>query len=601
MPRSVLEVFRTTAAARPDAVAARYEAAGRWRDVTWREMDGIATEAAAALIRVGVAPGERVAILSNTRVEWSLADLAVMGAGAVTVPIYQSNLPSECEYILRDAGCVAAFVEDAAQLAKVRQVRAALPALRRVVCFTPGAVDAGDASETTWDRFLESGREWLAGHRAAVDARAAALDPESLLTIIYTSGTTGPPKGAVLAHDCMLYEAAATREIGIIGPDDVEYLFLPLAHSFAKVLEVAWFATGHVMAFWRRDQKKIVDDLAAVRPTVFAAVPRILEKVHARVVEEIDRRPGVAGALARWGLAKGREAAARGGASWDPGWLVARTLVFGAVGRQLHERFGGRLRFCVSGGAPLSRELAWFFHFAGVKVCEGYGLTETSAGTTINRPDRIRPGTVGSPLPGTELRIAPDGEVLVRGRGVMRRYWNRDADTAEAIDAQGWFHTGDIGEIDADGSLRITDRKKDIIVTAGGKNVAPQNIENALKATSPLVSQVVVHGDMERYLTALVTLDPEALAAWAAERRIYGADDYVALTRSPEVRAEIDRVVAQVNRELPSYSTVKRVAILDHDFQVGDQLTPTLKVRRKLCVDRYRAEIDAMYSPGGGN
>jgi long-chain acyl-CoA synthetase len=599
MPQSVYELFRETATARGDAPAARHKVGGVWRDVAWRELATTAEHAAAGLLRLGVEAGDRASIVSSTRLEWCIADLGIMGAAAATVPIYQSNLASECEYILRDAGTVVAFVEDAAQLAKLRRIRAAVPQVRAVVCFSPEAVDRGSDWEIAWDDFLAAGAAWLAEHPGAVAARAATLDPESLLTIIYTSGTTGPPKGAVLVHDCMLYEAEAIREIGIVGPQDVQYLFLPLAHAFAKALEVAWVTTGHLMAFWERDQKKIVDNLGEVRPTIFAAVPRIFEKVHARIVEDIERAPGVMGRIARWGLARGREAAATeaaGGRAGGLGWTIARPLVFGKIGSRLAERFGGRLRFCVSGGAPLPRDIAWFFHHAGVRVCEGYGLTETSAGSTINRPDRIRPGTVGQPLPGTEVRIAPDGEVLIRGRGVMRRYWNREAATREAIDPDGWFHTGDIGEIDADGFVRITDRKKDIIVTAGGKKVPPQNLESALKTLSPLISQVVVYGDTRRYLTALVTVDPDTVAVWARERGLAGeAIDVSALTRHPDLVAEVQRAVDELNRELPSYSTLKRVTVLDHDFQVGDQLTPTFKVKRQVCVDRYRSELDKMY------
>ncbi len=599
MGRSVYALFRETAMSRPQAVAARHKVDGRWRDVTWGEIATVVEHVAAGLMRLGVEAGDRVGILANSRLEWCLADLGIMGAAAATVPIYQSNLPSECAYIINDAGSVVVFAEDAAQLAKLRQVRDATPQVRAVICFTGDAVDHGSDREIAWDDFLAAGKAWLAEHASEVASRAAALDPQALLTIIYTSGTTGPPKGAALVHDNMLYEAEAIREVGMVGPDDVEYLFLPMAHAFAKGLEVAWFTTGHVMAFWEGDQKKIIDELGEVHPTVFPAVPRIFEKVHARIVEDVERTPGIMGRLARWGLAKGREAAAAeaaGGRPSDPGWAIARRLVFGKIGRRLAERFGGRLRFCVSGGAPLPREIAYFFQYAGVRVCEGYGLTETSAGSSINRPDRIRPGTVGQPLPGTEFRVADDGELLIRGRGVMRGYWNREAATREAIDADGWFHTGDIGAIDAEGFVRITDRKKDIIVTAGGKKIAPQNLESVLKSLSPIVSQVVVHGDTRRYLTALVTLDAEAVAVWARQRGIAGpAADHAVLSRHPELQREIQRAVDELNRQLPSYATLKRVAILDHDFEVGDQLTPTFKVKRQVCVDRYRVQIDAMY------
>ncbi len=597
MADSVYALFRETAAARGEAVAARHWAGDAWRDVSWRALAADVEHAAAGLVRLGVQPGDRVSILANSRLEWAIADLAIMGAAAVTVPIYQSNTPAECEYLLDDAGSVVVFAEDAAQLEKLRRIRGATPQVRTVVCFTGDAVERDSEREMSWDDFLAAGAAWLADHPGAVSERAATLAPASLLTIIYTSGTTGPPKGAALTHDNMLYEAEAIRGVGMVGPDDVQYLFLPLAHAFAKALAVAWFTTGHVMAFWRRDQKRLLDDLGEIRPTVFAAVPRVFEKVHARIVEDIEQTPGLAGRFARWGLTRGRAAAAAEAAGTplrDPGWAIARRLVFGQIGRRLAARLGGRLRFCVSGGGPLSRELAFFFQYAGLRVCEGYGLTETSAGSTINLPDAIRPGTVGRPLPGTEIRVAPDGELLIRGRGVMRGYWNRDADTRDTIDADGWFHTGDIGEIDADGFVRITDRKKDIIVTAGGKKVAPQNLENMLKSLSPIVSQVVVHGDLRRFLTALVTLDAEAAAAWARQRGIADTD-LPALSQHPAVTREVQQAVDALNRDLPSYATLKRIAILDHEFEIGQQLTPTFKVKRQVCVRLYREQLEAMY------
>ncbi len=602
MARTVLDLFRETASTRADATAARHWTGGAWRDVTWRDIASAVDAAAAGVVALGVQPGERVAILSNTRLEWSIADLAIMVAGAVSVPIYQSSTPAECEYILRDSGCIAAFVEDVAQLVKLRAVRAGIAAVRRIVCFDPpGPMD--DGWVVPWSRFVEDGRMQAVTHAAEVARRARDLGPDDLFTIIYTSGTTGPPKGVMLVHDSFLYVAGAVRDLGMVRPDDVGYLFLPLAHVFARVLEAGWFATGHVQAFWRRDPRTIVDEVAQVRPTFFAAVPRVLEKIHARVVAEIEHARGLRGRLGRFALAHAHRAAlAPDAAHRDPLSLFARAVVLRRIGRRLHARLGGRLRFVVSGGAPLSRDIAWFFHYAGIRVCEGYGLTESTGATCVNRPDCIHPGTVGTPLPGTELRIASDGEVLIRGRGIMRGYWGRAAATREVLDADGWFYTGDIGEIDADGYLRITDRKKDIIVTAGGKKVAPQNIEGALKTKNPLISHVVAHGDRRRYVTALVTLDPEALRGWASARGIEPTGfDYARLARHPDVLEEIQRTVDALNRELAGYEAIKRITILDHDFEVGDQLTPTLKVKRKLCGDRYAEFFDAMYRGESGH
>jgi len=596
MSQSIFHVFQQTAESRESRVAAQYKANGTWRDVTWGEMLDVQKKASAALVKIGIEPKERVAILSNTRLEWAFADLAILGAGCVTIPIYQSNLPHEVTYILNDSDSVCVFAEDDSQLKKLRDEKAAgnIDKVRKVIAFT-GTVEGDD--EMTWEDFLALGEEYLKDHADEVRARGDSLTKDDVLTYIYTSGTTGNPKGAILTHDCMLYEAEAVRETGLISPDDLQYMFLPLAHVFAKVLEVAWFATGHILAFWEGDQKKIVDNLAEVRPTMMAAVPRIYEKVHAGVTAKVEAGEGLKGKLGRWALAKGEEMARleqSGGTPGGLGWALAQKLVWSKLGDTLSEKFGGRLRFFISGGAPLSRDIAYFFKYSGVKICEGYGLTETSAATCINLPDDIRIGTVGRVLPGTELKIAKDGEVLIRGRGVMKGYHNREDATKEAIDDDGWFHSGDIGEIDSSGFLRITDRKKDIIVTAGGKNVAPQNIENTLKAKSPLISQVVVHGDKRKYLSALVTVDPEAVASWAQTNGLSG--EYKELTQKPELKSEIDNIVKDLNSSLASYETLKKVHILDHDFEIGEQLTPTLKVKRKACNERYKDIFDDFYA-----
>jgi long-chain acyl-CoA synthetase len=596
MAESVYSLFKSTVSSRGDQVAAQYKVAGAWRDVTWKEMDGVADRCSAALVSAGVPASERIAILSNTRPEWALADLGILGAGCTTVPIYQSNLDHECAYILNDSGAVFVFAEDKDQLEKLRAVRDEIPKVKKVVCFTSEDVDTDSDWEQSWEDFLAEGEAYLKDNEADVRARADELSTDSILTFIYTSGTTGKPKGTVLTHDNMMYEAEALTKLGFITPDDIMYLFLPLAHVFAKVVEVNWFSAGHVMAFWEGDQAKIVDNLGEVRPTMMPSVPRIFEKVHAKVTGDMKNAGGIAGVLSRWALKKGEEAAALERAGKQPGgigWSLANQLVWSKVQAKLAERFGGRLRFFISGGAPLSPDIAYFFKYAGVKICEGYGLTETSAGAFINRPDDIRIGTVGTAMPGTECKIAKDGEILLRGRLIMREYWNREDATKEVIGDQGWFHTGDIGELSSDGFLRITDRKKDIIVTAGGKNVAPQNIENSIKSRSPLISQVVVHGDKRKFLSAVVTLDADNLKAWGKGKGL--SDDHAALSKNAEVRKEVENVIETVNSGLARYETLKKFEILDHDFEIGDQLTPTLKVKRKLCNERYKDIFDGFY------
>ena len=416
----------------------------------------------------------------------------------------------------------------------------------------------------------------------------------------------------MLTHDNMLYEAEAVHKINLITPDDVQYMFLPMAHVFAKVLETIWFQEGHVMAFWTGDQKKIVDELAEVHPTMMCSVPRIFEKVHARVVDQALAKPGLSGKIAAWGLQQGEKAARleqQGGKPGGLAWMLAQTLVFSTIRQTLAARFGGRLRFAVSGGAPLGKDVAYFFKYAGVTLCEGFGLTETSAASAVNLPSDARIGFVGRALPGTEFKVASDGELLIRGRGVMKGYWNREDATKEAIDADGWFHTGDIGMIDKDGFIKITDRKKDIIVTACGKNVAPQNLENLIKSKSSLISQVVIHGDKRKFLSAVVTLDEDNLKNFAKTKGLSG--DNATLSQHQAVNDALAATFKEVNATLASYETVKKFKILDHDFTIGDKpeekdkpgaglLTPSLKVKRKAVNERYKDIFDGFYADGGG-
>jgi long-chain acyl-CoA synthetase len=611
MAKSIYELFQNCVAARKDKVAAQHKVGGVWRDVTWSEMDATSQKAAAGLVKLGVQPREMVSLISNTRLDWILADLGILGAGATTVPVYQSSTPDDTQFILNDAGSVAVIVEDATQLKKLRGIKDQIPGVKKVIAFS-GDVDAAGGWEMTWEQLLADGAEYLKTNAADVKARAAGLQPGDLLTLIYTSGTTGRPKGAMLAHDCMLYEAEAIHKINLITPDDLQYLFLPMAHVFAKVLETIWFQEGHIMAFWTGDMKKIVEELGEVRPTMMCSVPRIFEKVHAKVAADVAATPGLPGKIAQWGLAQGEKAAKIELAGGQPGglaWTLAQKLVFKKLNAKLTARFGGRMRFFVSGGAPLGKDIAYFFKYSGFTICEGFGLTETSAASAVNLPADTRIGTVGRALPGTEFKVAADGELLIRGRGVMKGYWKREDATKEAIDGEGWFHTGDIGVIDKDGFIRITDRKKDIIVTAGGKNVAPQNLENQIKSKSSLLSQVVIHGDKRKFLSAVVTLDEENLKNWGKANGKSG--DYAALTQLPEVNAVITQVFKDLNATLASYETVKKFKILDHDFNVGDKpeekdrpgvalLTPSLKVKRKAVNERYKDIFDGFYAGDAG-
>jgi long-chain acyl-CoA synthetase len=610
MVQSVYELFRNNVTTRSTQPAAMVKKGDAWRDVTWGQLGDVADKAAAALLEHGVGARQMVTIMSNTRIEWAEADMGIQAVGATTVPIYQSNTPDDTQYILNDAGVVLVFCEDESQLKKLRSVRAQIPSVKRVVCFTGKA--EGDW-EMNWEDFLKLGEASLAKHQAEITSRTQGTTPQDLLTLIYTSGTTGRPKGTMLTHDNMLYCADAVHKIKLITPNDVQYMFLPLAHVFAKVLEVVWLQEAHVMAFWTGDQKKIVDELSEVRPTMMCSVPRIFEKIYAKVAGDMTTGSGLKGMLGKWAYKLGEEMAKveqQGGTAGGVQWTLAQKLVWSQVKLKLDARFGGRLRFFVSGGAPLGKDVAHFFKNAGVTICEGFGLTETSAASAINLPGGVRIGTVGRALPGTEFRVAGDGELLIRGRGVMKGYWNRAEATAEAIDSDGWFHTGDIGVIDKDGFIRITGRKKEIIVTAGGKNVAPTNLENTVKAQSPVISQVVVHGDKRKFLSAVITLDEEALKAFAQKNAV-PVSTHAAMSQHPTVLAEVDRAMKALNAQLASYETVKKWKVLDHDFTIGDKpeekdkpgaalLTASLKVKRNAVNDRYASIFESFYAGDAG-
>jgi len=595
LANSIYALFQAHVKNRPDAPAIRHKKAGAWKDISWSALSQVATRITAALLAEGVQHKDRVAILSNTRWEWLAADVALLGAAATCVPIYQSNLEDEVEFILENSGARICFAEDESQLKKLRARRAGTPELQRVV-LVDGLPQPDDGDwVTTWDAFLKKGDAFLASSRDAVDHAADKLTPEDLVCLIYTSGTTGRPKGVMITHDNCLYEAEAVRNTGLMTPGDVQLLFLPMAHVFAKVIEVAWLESGFVMAV-AESIDRLVANMSEVRPTVMCAVPRIYERVYQRVVTGGLEPGGLKAKLFQMAL----EESAQAGLAADRGetygglkFAASKALVFNKIRARMDGLFGGKLRFFISGGAPLSRKIAHFFSHAGVKICEGYGLTETSAATCVNLPDDIRIGSVGRAIPGTQVSIAADGEILVKGRGVMAGYWRNPDATKEAINAEGWFHTGDIGELDKDGFLRITDRKKDIIVTAGGKNVAPQNLENALK-TNPFLSQVMVYGDKRKFLTVLLTLHEENAPKWAKAQGI-SFTNMAELSRHPKVVAHVQQLMDEFNKTLPSYETLKKFAVLEADFTVGDELTPTLKVKRKHCAQKFKAILDGFY------
>ena len=589
--KNLVTLFEGQALRRGNQPAVRHKQDGAWGEVSWAELARRARDVSDGLASLGVRPGDRVAVIGETQLEWILADLGILGAAAITVTIYQSNLPHECAYILQNSGAKLVFCDTDAQVNKIREVRDQLPALQGVIR-ARGA--AADGFERTLSELEALGVAWRKENPGAHAERVARLGTDDPASFIYTSGTTGNPKGVVLTHGNWVYEAYAVEEIKLIGPEDTVLMFLPMAHSFAKVIEAVWFVTGATAAFVE-SLEKIVENAGEVRPTVVPSVPRIFEKAFNAVVTKGLATPGIKGKLFHLALESFDEYAAareQGRPYSSFGLLIGKKLVFPKLAQVLSERFGGRVRLFVSGGAPLSTKIAFFFDLLGITILEGYGLTETSAGTFVNRPGKNRIGTVGPPVPGTEVRIAEDGEILVKGPCVMKGYYGDPAATAEVLH-DGWLATGDIGQVDEAGCLKITDRKKDIIVTAGGKNVAPQNLENDLK-TDPLVSQVMVHGDRRKFLSALLTLNEDNLRAWAAEN---GLPAGPGLRKDPQLRARLQKTIDTLNAKQASYSTIKRWEILDQDFtQATGELTPTLKVKRKVVTERYRALLDSFYT-----
>jgi long-chain acyl-CoA synthetase len=591
---SVGRQFFDRVAATPNREAYRYPKGERWESQTWKETGEHVTKLAAGLVALGIEPEQRVGIASGTRFEWILADLAVMCAGAATTTVYPSTMADDVGYILADSECRVVFAEDDGQIAKLVERKAELPHLEKVVTFD-GATD-GDWVIGMAD--LEKlGEELLASDPDVVESRIAATKPESLATLIYTSGTTGRPKGVRLQHKSWTYEGAAIQAQHILDENDLQFLWLPMAHSFGKVLLSTQLACGFATAVDGRVDK-IIDNLAVVRPTFMGAAPRIFEKAHGRIVTMQASEGGLKEKIFKQAFKVGleRDRLVREGKP-VPFLLAKQHALFDKlVFSKIRERFGGRVRFFISGAAALNREIAEWFGAAGINILEGYGMTESSAGSFVNHPDDNRFGTVGPVIPGSEVRIAEDGEVLIKGPGVMEGYHNLPEQTAEALTEDGWLRTGDIGELDADGYLRITDRKKDLFKTSGGKYIAPSAIESQFKAICPYASQFLVHGSERNFCVALITLDPDAMEGWAAENGMAGAS-YADIVGSQQVRDMVGGYVETLNARLNRWETIKKWILLDHDLTVeSGELTPSMKVKRKVVEQNYRDDIDQLYA-----
>jgi long-chain acyl-CoA synthetase len=579
-----------------ERTAQRVKAGGAWRDVSWGALGEEVQEIALGLMAIGRQPGDAVAILSQTRAEWVRADLATLSTGAMTIPVYPSYPPETLAYIVRDSQARTLFVEDAPQLAKALGAAADMPTLETVVLMHGRAPASGRDDRLRvldWDGLRALGR--ASASREALEARLRGIKPGDVATIVYTSGTTGSPKGVVQTHGNHLAALDMIARTSGVQEGDVHLLFLPLAHSFARMESFLGVRLGLTTAF-AESLERLPENLREVSPDFICSVPRVFEKVYAKILTGVSAAPPARQRIFHWALGVGRRASRLGreGRALPLGLRLQRAVADRLVFSKLRAALGGRLRFCVSGGAPLSAEIAEFFHAAGILVLEGYGLTETCPILTSNHPGAFKFGTVGKPFPGIELRIAEDGEIVARGPNIAQGYYRKDEDTVAVFQPGGWFHTGDVGEIDPEGYLRITDRKKDLIKTSGGSYVAPQHIENLLKG-DPFVSQALVEGDRRPYPVALITLNPEELAKLAREGGL-GDKPAAELVRQPAVMDRVRRIVDGVNAHLASYAQLKRFAVLPGDFtQDGGELTPTLKVKRREVRTKYADIIESMY------
>ena len=594
--QSIPQMFFARAASRGQRPAQLVKRGGTWQAISWQAMSDNVYNIAKGLLTLGLQIGDRVALLATSRSEWVQCDLGIMAAAGITVPVYPSSLPEQVAYILHNAEVTLACVDTPGQLEKLLQVRAELPALRHIVLMD-GQPPSPDPLILSLAELMTRGTT-ASEHAALLDERLRALNPDHEATYVYTSGTTGPPKGVVQTHGNHLFMVQSCGAIITAEEGDVNLLFLPLAHSFARLEAFLGLYLGLTTAF-AESIDALAENMREVRPMLVFSVPRVYEKIYARVQAAGNNGSPLKRALFEWCVAVGRQVSAlQQHRQPIPARLRLRQwLAHQLVFKKLHQTVGGRLRYFISGGAPLTQEIAEFFHAAGMLILEGYGLTETCPALAANCYDRYKFGTVGRALPDVELRIAPDGEILARGPNIAKGYYKRPEATAEVFLDDGWFATGDIGEIDAEGFLRITDRKKDLIVTAGGKNIAPQNLENLLK-TDPYISQAMVYGDRHPYLTAVLTLDLDATRQYAQAHGI-AAETLPALAAHPQIQQLIEARVAQFNVQLASYETIKKFIIAPTDFTPeSGELTPTLKVKRKVVTQQYQEQLERLYEAG---
>ena len=595
---SIPQVFFERSGRRGEKMAHMVKRDGFWQGISWQQLRSTVRHIARGLLTLDLQAGDRVAILSDNRAQWVQCDLGIMAAAGITVPVYASSTPDQAAYILQDAGVTALFIDTSAQLDKILAMRTPVPSLKHLVIMVGGA--PGNSDVLTLAELIQRGRD-AADLETVLEERLQSLTPDHEATYVYTSGTTGPPKGVVQTHGNHLFMMENCGGITDLAEGEVNLLFLPLAHSFARLESFLGIYQGWTTAF-AESIDALARNMREVKPATLAGVPRVYERVYARVQADAARS-AVKRAIFNWcvdvGLRAGRLQQKKQPLPF--GLRLQRSLACRLVFNKLREGLGGRLRYMISGGAPLPRRIAEFFHAAGLPILEGYGMTETCPALAANRHDNYKVGTVGMPLPGVELRLDDDGEILARGPNIAKGYYRQPQATAEVFREDGWFATGDIGEIDAEGFLRITDRKKDMLLTAGGHSVAPQNIEKLLTG-DPLISQAMVYGDRRPFLTAVLTLDEEAARAYARELGISG-DTIAELAADPQIRILLEWRVQRVNQGLAPYETIKNFVTAREDFsEAGNELTPTLKLKRQVVTEKYRAELEALYSgPGKGD
>jgi long-chain acyl-CoA synthetase len=586
--KTIADLLARAAERYGDSTAIRAKRDGEWHDISYAEVGETVSEIGRGLIAAGIQPGERVSILCNTRPEWTYADFGISAAGGVVVPIYPTNSPKECEWVAGNSESVAVVCEDAAQVAKIVQVRDNLPNLRQIIVVDPSG-DVADA--ISLDDVRAKGRQVA---QSKLDERTSNVGPDDAFTFIYTSGTTGPPKGCVLSHGNYRRVLDMCETIDVVQEDEVVYLFLPLAHAFALLVQLLALDVGSTIAYFGGDPKQIVPELMETKPTYFPSVPRIFEKIYTLATPQIKEAIGEEGFQQLIKLAvQVRDADIHGG-EIPPELREKFDKADAEIFVNVRNLFGGRLRQAVTGAAPIAPDILEFFYAAGVPVLEGYGMTETATVATYSTVEHHKFGTVGRPLPGVEAKVAEDGELLLKGANIFQGYYRNDDASFGAIE-DGWLHTGDLGAIDEDGYVSIVGRKKDIIITAGGKNLTPANIENDLKQNR-YISQAVMHGDRRPFPVVLVTLDPEEIVPWAKQQGIE-TEDIAELSKDPKVSELVQGILDEVNQHYAQVEQVKKFVILDHDLsQETGELTPTLKVKRNVVNEKYADLFDSLYT-----